>query len=67
VEEIDALVQGRLRARPDLAWRGIRLTPDIDGTLLIYVGQQRYRSAGEIPDEDVRGFISDAIQAWESQ
>jgi hypothetical protein len=67
VEEIDALVQERLQARPDLAERGIRLTHDVDGSILIYVGQQRYRSAGEIPDEVVRDFIRDAIRTWESR
>jgi hypothetical protein len=67
VEEIDALVQERLPERPDLAERGIRLTRDIDGSILIYVGQQRYRSPDEIPDDDVRTFIHDAIRTWESQ
>jgi hypothetical protein len=67
VEEIDALVQERLRGRPDLAAQGIRLTHDIDGSILIYVGQQSYRSADDIPDDDVRGLIRDAIRAWESR
>jgi hypothetical protein len=67
VDEIDALVQERLRERPDLAEQGIRLTHDIDGSILIYVGQKRYRSADEIPNDDVKGLIHDAIRAWESQ
>lgn len=67
VEEIDALVQERLRARPDLAEKRIRLTHHVDGSILIYVGQQRYRSATDIPDEAVRAFIRDAIRAWEDQ
>jgi hypothetical protein len=67
VEEIDALVQERLRARPDLSDLGVRLTCDIDGSILIYVGRQRYHSAAEIPHDDVRRLIRDAIRAWESQ
>jgi LPS sulfotransferase NodH len=67
VEEIDALVQERVRERPDLADQGIRLTHDIDGRILIYVGQQRYRSADDIPDDDVKALIHDAIRVWESQ
>jgi hypothetical protein len=67
VEEIDALVQERVRERPDLADQGIRLTHGIDGRILIYVGQQRYRSADDIPDDDVKALIHDAIRVWESQ
>jgi hypothetical protein len=67
VEQINLLIQRRLQERPDLAKRGIRLTHDVQGHILIYVGQQRYRSADEIPDEDVCGFIKDTIQIWESE
>jgi hypothetical protein len=67
VEEIDALVQERLRGRPDLAARDIRLTEDATGRPLICVGQQRYRSAGAIPDEEVRILIQETIQAWEEE
>ena len=67
VEEINLLMQRRLKERPDLARRGIRLTHDIQGRILIYVGQQRYRSADQIPDEDVSAFIRDTIQIWESE
>jgi hypothetical protein len=67
VEEIDALIQRRLQERPDLAKHRLRLTRDVHGHPLIYVGQQRYRSADEIPDDEVRAFIQETIQIWENQ
>lgn len=67
VEEIDALIQKRLEDRPDLARRGVRLTRDVHGHPLIYVGQERYRSAGEIPDDEVSAFVRETIQVWENQ
>ena len=65
VEEIDRLLQRRLEGHPEFAEEGIRLTRDVKGRLLIYVGQDRYRSAGEIPDDDVARFIRETIQIWE--
>ena len=67
IEEVNTLIQKRLQEQPDLAQRGIRLTRDIDGHLLIYVGQQHYRSADEIPDNVVRSFIQETIRMWENQ
>jgi len=67
VEEINALIQKRLHERPDLAKQGIQLTRDIDGRPLIYVGKQPYHSAEEIPDDQVRVFIRETIQIWESR
>jgi hypothetical protein len=67
VEEIDTLIQRRLEDRPDLAKKGIRLTRDVHGHLLIYVGRQRYRSADEVPDDEVGAFIRETIRMWENQ
>ncbi len=67
VEEIDALIQKRLLERPDLERQGIRLTRDVHGHPLIYVGQQHYRSADEIPDDEARAFVQETIQIWENQ
>ena len=66
-EEIDTLLQRRVVERPDLATRGIRLTEDLDGGLLIYVGRERYHSTADIPDDAVRGFIRETIRMWENQ
>lgn len=67
IEEIDALIQTRLQKRPDLVRRRIRLTRDVHGRPLIYVGQEQYRSADEIPDDEVRAFIQETIHIWENQ
>ncbi len=67
VEEINVLIQKRLHGRPELAKRGIRLSRDIDGRPLIYVGQHTYRSAEEIPNREVSTFIRETIQMWERQ
>jgi hypothetical protein len=67
IEEINTLIQERLHERPDLARRGIRLTRDMDGRPLIYVGKQPYRSADEIPDDEVSAFIAETIHLWESR
>jgi len=67
VKEIDELVQEKLEARPDLVHRQIRLTTDINGDLLIYVGRQSFRSASDISDPKARNLIQDAIREWESR
>jgi hypothetical protein len=67
IEEIDALVQERLQGRPDLAKYRIRLTRDVHGRPLIYVGQEHYRSADDVPDDEVRAFIQETIQIWENR
>ena len=67
VGEIDDLVQEKLKARPDLEQKRVRLTTDIHGDLLIYVGRQRFHSADEITDTEIRNLIQDAIHEWESR
>ncbi len=66
-EQIDALLQKRASERPELAKRGIRLSEDTDGRLLIYVGRDHYRSTEDIPDDEVRAFIRETIRMWENQ
>ncbi len=67
IEEIDALVQKRLQGQPELAKYRIRLTRDVHGRPLIYVGQEHYRSADDVPDDEVRAFIQETIHIWENQ
>ena len=64
-DEIDALVQQRLREQPDLAERRIRLTTGEGGRLCIYVGQQAFDTVDDIPDPQVQALIHDAIREWE--
>lgn len=65
VDEIDDLVQQRLRKRPDLAEQRIRLTTDKDGSLRIHVDQQTFEAVDDVPDPQVRALIHDAIREWE--
>jgi len=65
VEKINDLVQERLRERPDLAGRQVRLATGLGGSLNIYVGHQAFDSVSDIPDPQVRTLIQDAIREWE--
>jgi hypothetical protein len=66
VEEIDDLVQQRLRKRPDLAEQRVRLDSGADGCLRIHVGQQVFGSVDDVSDAQVQALIQDAIREWES-
>jgi hypothetical protein len=65
VEEIDALVQRRLKERSDLADRLITLTVGLGGGLRIYMDQQAFQTVDEVDDPHVRALIQDAIREWE--
>ena len=67
VEEIDALLQNRLAEQSELAKREIRLARDVNGRVVIYVGQDRFHSAEEIPDKKIGAFIRETIHIWEHQ
>lgn len=66
VEEINDLVQKRLREQPDMVGRHVRLTTGVGGSLRIYVGQQTFDAVSDIPDPQIRALIQDAIREWES-
>jgi hypothetical protein len=67
VDEIDELVQARIRELPDLVEPGVRLRQDTAGGLVIFVGNDRYDSLDKIPDKKVQALIREAIQEWESR
>ena len=62
---IDQMVQLKLRERPDLAARRIRLASGLDGGLRIYVDDKVYEAVGDIADFRVRELIRDTIREWE--
>jgi hypothetical protein len=64
-DEIDQMVQHRLRGRPDLADRHIRLASGLDGGLRIYVDDEVFEAVGDITDFRVRELIRDTIREWE--
>ncbi|MEE9616715.1 MAG: hypothetical protein V3T90_06895 [Anaerolineae bacterium] len=65
-DEINDLVQQRLREQPELARHSIRLTTGEDGGLCIHVGLQTFDAVNDIPDLQVRALIQDAIREWEA-
>lgn len=65
VEEVNDLVQRRLRERPDMAHHLITLTTGLDGGLRIYVDQQAFQTLDDLTDPEVRSLIRDAIREWE--
>ena len=67
VDQIDELVQARLKDRPDLADRGIRLREGSGGGLVIFVGQERYESVDKVTDKGVQRLIREAIREWEGR
>ncbi len=67
VDEIDDLVQQRLRERPELAQRHVRLTTGATGGLRIYVGQQAFDAVGDVPDSQIKALVQAAIREWESR
>ena len=64
-DEIDRMVQQKLRERPDLAGRRVRLANGLDGGLRIYVDDDVFEAVGDIADFKVREIIRDAIREWE--
>jgi hypothetical protein len=64
--QIDAILQERLENSP-LSARGIRLQEHPQQGLVVQVGLNKYNSIDEVPDEEIRTFIRDAIAEWEKQ
>jgi hypothetical protein len=64
-DDIDQMVQHKLRERPDLVDRRIRLASGRDGGLRIYVDGEVFEAVGDITDFKVRELIRDTICEWE--
>jgi hypothetical protein len=65
IDEVNDLVQMRLREDPDLADHLITLATALDGSLRIYVDQKVFHAVGDITDPKVKVLIQDAIREWE--
>jgi hypothetical protein len=66
IDEVNDLVQKRLRENPDLADHLITLSTALDGSLRIYVNQQVFQAVGDITDPQVKALIQGAIREWEA-
>ena len=65
VEEIDAILQRKL-AESSGGPRGVRLVAGIDGSLRVFVGVLSY-AYEDVPDDDVKRMIREAVAEWEAK
>jgi hypothetical protein len=65
LDQIEKLLQRNLLKEADLVHRRIHIGAAADGSLLIEVDWDMYKSADEVPDPLVRNVIKSSIQEWE--
>jgi len=65
-DQINKLIQQRLRVQPDLVDQKIRLVTGPDGGLIIHVGLQTFNAVNDISDPKAKALIQEAILEWES-
>jgi hypothetical protein len=63
-EEIEELVHARMRANPALKDLKVDFGTAMDGTLEIWLGDERFLDLDEIPDERIRSIIQEAVEAY---
>jgi hypothetical protein len=63
-EEIEDLVQARLEADPTLKDLKVDFGTATDGTLEIWLNDERYLGLDAIPDERIRSIILEAVAAY---
>lgn len=64
-EEIEDLLQERLRDRPEFAGRDIHVRPALSGGVTIEVDGQFFEGVGEVTDEAVRALLTEVVRTWE--
>lgn len=63
-EAIEGMVQGRMRDDPALQDQRIDFGTSPDGTLEIWIDDERYVDVDAIPDENIRTLIQEAVRAY---
>lgn len=66
-EQIDELLQQRLRGAPGLSTRAIHIRSALDGSVRIDVDGHSYEGVDDVPDDAVREFIQATIREWETR
>jgi hypothetical protein len=66
VGQIDEILQARLANSP-LAGRGIRLQESPEGSVLVWVGVQKFDGVGDVTDPEVQAIIRAATAEWEKK
>ncbi len=64
-EEIEDLLQERLRGLPEFGGREIHVRPALSGGVSIEVDGAFYQEVGEVPDEAVRALLMEVVRTWE--
>ncbi len=65
IEQIDVILQRKLEGTTG-GLRGVRLVEGAGGAVRVFMGVQSY-SLEEVPSEEVRRLIREAVQEWEAQ
>jgi hypothetical protein len=65
IAQIETILQRELEQHPDLSDRSIHMGARPDGSLLIEVDRNLYRSPDEIADARVREVVMLAVRTWE--
>lgn len=66
-QQIDRVLQAKIRQTPTYANRTIRIYQSPDGGILIDVDGQTFNGVGEVDEPEVQAFIQEAIHAWEER
>ncbi len=64
-EEINDIVQARLRYSPLAEDNTVEITSDLSGGIRIQVNGRYYTSPDEVPDPDIKRLIQASIKEWE--
>ncbi len=65
IEQINEVLRQKLAER-ESGPRAVRLAEGLGGGIRVYVGVESY-SIDEVPDEEVRAIIRQAVKEWEAQ
>jgi hypothetical protein len=65
LDQIETVLQNNLVKTPALNNRNIHIGSAPDGTIIIEVDREFYKSPDEVPEPAVRDFIKSSIQQWE--
>jgi len=66
VAQIDSILQAQITGTP-LVEKGIRLQESPEGSVIVWVGIQKYQGIEDVPDEQIKAAIRAAISAWEDK
>ncbi|MBN2257325.1 MAG: hypothetical protein JW704_05825 [Anaerolineaceae bacterium] len=66
VGEIDEILQDMISSTP-LVERGLKLVETPAHTISVWIDKQRYENIEDVPEDDVKQLLHDAIKKWEDK